>query len=49
MIKCAKDKEIKEKLLYDKGNYEEINKYFSEINWIKEFYCLNINESYSFF
>ena len=49
MSECVKNKEIKEKLLYDKGNYEEINKYFSEVNWIKEFKSLNINQSYSSF
>jgi hypothetical protein len=37
----------KEKFLFEKGNYNLMNEYFSKINWDHEFSNLNVNETYN--
>ncbi len=38
--------QIKQKLLYKRGNYSELSEYFSSFNWEKEFQDLDANECY---
>jgi hypothetical protein len=38
--------QIKQKLLFKRGNYSELSEYFSSFNWEKEFQDLDANECY---
>lgn len=38
--------QVKQKLLFKRGNYSELSEYFSSFNWEKEFQDLDANECY---